>query len=176
MICIFFFFSSRRRHTRCYRDWSSDVCSSDLLDLRCPARLGPQVDRGVEGGQLAAGRARVLRDDGEGDLPQRLVVPAAGLTSRTVSQRLGMARPERQVEAHLNAPLLVELDSRRQLPAHPVLADPVSQPIHVQGVRFGSSPTKRRIFRFSVWSGSGGQGLPSFPVPAGPRSAQGAIW
>src|SRR6266852_5687059 len=25
-----FFFSSRRRHTSCYRDWSSDVCSSDL--------------------------------------------------------------------------------------------------------------------------------------------------
>src|SRR3989449_6065823 len=27
----FFFFSSRRRHTRCSRDWSSDVCSSDLV-------------------------------------------------------------------------------------------------------------------------------------------------
>src|SRR5687768_18163672 len=27
----FFFFSSRRRHTRCSRDWSSDVCSSDLF-------------------------------------------------------------------------------------------------------------------------------------------------
>src|SRR5207253_6011230 len=27
---IFFFFSSRRRHTRWPRDWSSDVCSSDL--------------------------------------------------------------------------------------------------------------------------------------------------
>src|SRR5271157_786349 len=26
-----FFFSSRRRHTRCGRDWSSDVCSSDLV-------------------------------------------------------------------------------------------------------------------------------------------------
>src|SRR3712207_8180405 len=26
-----FFFSSRRRHTRYWRDWSSDVCSSDLL-------------------------------------------------------------------------------------------------------------------------------------------------
>src|SRR5215217_8841635 len=26
----FFFFSSRRRHTRYWRDWSSDVCSSDL--------------------------------------------------------------------------------------------------------------------------------------------------
>src|SRR5690554_7656306 len=27
---VIFFFSSRRRHTRCGRDWSSDVCSSDL--------------------------------------------------------------------------------------------------------------------------------------------------
>src|SRR5207249_9328914 len=27
----FFFFSSRRRHTRSKRDWSSDVCSSDLV-------------------------------------------------------------------------------------------------------------------------------------------------
>src|SRR5438445_12961140 len=26
-----FFFSSRRRHTRYWRDWSSDVCSSDLI-------------------------------------------------------------------------------------------------------------------------------------------------
>src|SRR6266403_2265027 len=30
-ISFFFFFSSRRRHTRSLRDWSSDVCSSDLL-------------------------------------------------------------------------------------------------------------------------------------------------
>src|SRR5579885_2609846 len=29
-VCFFFFFSSRRRHTRSKRDWSSDVCSSDL--------------------------------------------------------------------------------------------------------------------------------------------------
>src|SRR5256885_11127110 len=28
--CVFFFFSSRRRHTRLQGDWSSDVCSSDL--------------------------------------------------------------------------------------------------------------------------------------------------
>src|SRR5205814_7924515 len=27
---LYFFFSSRRRHTRCLSDWSSDVCSSDL--------------------------------------------------------------------------------------------------------------------------------------------------
>src|SRR5699024_6016054 len=35
MILILFFFSSRRRHTRSKRDWSSDVCSSDLqLDIQ----------------------------------------------------------------------------------------------------------------------------------------------
>src|SRR2546429_1329070 len=31
IVGLFFFFSSRRRHTRCSRDWSSDVCSSDLV-------------------------------------------------------------------------------------------------------------------------------------------------
>src|SRR5262245_65156436 len=40
--CIFsllfiFFFSSRRRHTRCLSDWSSDVCSSDLTGTCCSA-------------------------------------------------------------------------------------------------------------------------------------------
>src|SRR6267378_477934 len=35
MQCIFFF-SSRRRHTRSLRDWSSDVCSSDLVTLAWP--------------------------------------------------------------------------------------------------------------------------------------------
>src|SRR5258707_10728383 len=39
----FFFFSSRRRHTRYWRDWSSDVCSSDLgaiLDPKYPDTVG----------------------------------------------------------------------------------------------------------------------------------------
>src|SRR3712207_8756811 len=35
-----FFFSSRRRHTRYWRDWSSDVCSSDLL-LVCRTLTAP---------------------------------------------------------------------------------------------------------------------------------------
>src|SRR5699024_12061397 len=34
VLCARFFFSSRRRHTRSKRDWSSDVCSSDLLSTR----------------------------------------------------------------------------------------------------------------------------------------------
>src|SRR5690349_22989940 len=33
-IFFFFFFSSRRRHTRSLRDWSSDVCSSDLIAIQ----------------------------------------------------------------------------------------------------------------------------------------------
>src|SRR5439155_13556058 len=37
---IFFFFSSRRRHTRWPRDWSSDVCSSDLLEARIGLSTG----------------------------------------------------------------------------------------------------------------------------------------
>src|SRR5690349_22015799 len=44
-----FFFSSRRPHTRSLRDWSSDVCSSDLADLGFRAykmrpALGPDRD------------------------------------------------------------------------------------------------------------------------------------
>src|SRR5256885_3386679 len=35
-----FFFSSRRRHTRLQGDWSSDVCSSDLIALTCFVFLG----------------------------------------------------------------------------------------------------------------------------------------
>src|SRR6266403_3771844 len=38
-LTVFFFFSSRRRHTSSLRDWSSDVCSSDLADPDLAARL-----------------------------------------------------------------------------------------------------------------------------------------
>src|SRR6478752_7798235 len=40
-----FFFSSRRRHTRCSRDWSSDVCSSDLPTPIMVSLLGPTTPR-----------------------------------------------------------------------------------------------------------------------------------
>src|SRR6266550_6023538 len=44
---LFFFFSSRSRHTSCSRDWSSDVCSSDLCrPLGWTARLGIRRLRG----------------------------------------------------------------------------------------------------------------------------------
>src|SRR3712207_7381009 len=42
MFC-FFFFSSRRRHTRYWRDWSSDVCSSDLGGV-CVIKVGAATE------------------------------------------------------------------------------------------------------------------------------------
>src|SRR5690349_22879635 len=64
----FFFFSSRRRHTRSLRDWSSDVCSSDLRgrggghEDRSGHRVDPESDRRDEGGprRRAAGRDRLM--------------------------------------------------------------------------------------------------------------------
>src|SRR5690349_25128409 len=54
----FFFFSSRRRHTRSLRDWSSDVCSSDLAafhelaPLHDLARAGQNQRPGEVGGRV----------------------------------------------------------------------------------------------------------------------------
>src|SRR3712207_9438046 len=69
MLC-FFFFSSRRRHTRYWRDWSSDVCSSDLLALGV-ALLGlecvdGEAECGIDGAhplRVAAGQIVVDRHD-----------------------------------------------------------------------------------------------------------------
>src|SRR5690606_41008098 len=63
----FFFFSSRRRHTRFSRDWSSDVCSSDLPDTMGG---GWETRRRRDGGEDwnivrlgVPGRVRTLRLD-----------------------------------------------------------------------------------------------------------------
>src|SRR5215217_143897 len=56
----FFFFSSRRRHTRYWRDWSSDVCSSDLAETEGAVvrlfvnRARPELRRLLDRRQLAA--------------------------------------------------------------------------------------------------------------------------
>src|SRR5690606_40692517 len=48
---LIFFFSSRRRHTRFSRDWSSDVCSSDLIliEKRLALALSPCIDFAIAG-------------------------------------------------------------------------------------------------------------------------------
>src|SRR5204863_6572400 len=56
-ILFFFFFSSRRRHTRSLRDWSSDVCSSDLAVINAKEFGGVFAldDAGTEWRQVSAG-------------------------------------------------------------------------------------------------------------------------
>src|SRR5258707_5521510 len=49
-----FFFSSRRRHTRYWRDWSSDVCSSDLVEVRGSDGLQPRPRLEIARLELAA--------------------------------------------------------------------------------------------------------------------------
>src|SRR5436853_2603792 len=54
-----FFFSSRRRHTRCLSDWSSDVCSSDLSKIAPGCRIdtnNERVDLGASGSEALIGR------------------------------------------------------------------------------------------------------------------------
>src|SRR3712207_8242035 len=73
---MFFFFSSRRRHTRYWRDWSSDVCSSDLITFETLTTLVNMLNAGVhpqipEKGSLGA----------SGDLAPlaHMVLPMLGL-------------------------------------------------------------------------------------------------
>src|SRR5207245_6412419 len=65
LLVFYSFFSSRRRHTRCYRDWSSDVCSSDLgaiiddLNIRVFRTKADLSDWNAE----IVGGERVVEDD-----------------------------------------------------------------------------------------------------------------
>src|SRR2546429_10006742 len=84
MFLVFFFFSSRRRHTRCSRDWSSDVCSSDLSFRQVHRKDGARIQfRRVctldgeevpysdiaKGYELPTGDMVVLTDEDLADLP-----------------------------------------------------------------------------------------------------------
>src|SRR5215208_1131171 len=85
MISLFFFFSSRRRHTRWPRDWSSDVCSSDLVrargavivtmdgDLQNEPEDIPKLVAAVERADVASGRRVGRRDSVTRTLPSRAI-------------------------------------------------------------------------------------------------------
>src|SRR5699024_6299413 len=61
----FFFFSSRRRHTRSKRDWSSDVCSSDLV---------PAVGAGTANTEFETITGMSLRYFGPGEYPYKSIL------------------------------------------------------------------------------------------------------
>src|SRR5207253_4995408 len=56
VVFVCFFFSSRRRHTRWPRDWSSDVCSSDLKLVRDGCFVCRTFSKGEKVVQARAGR------------------------------------------------------------------------------------------------------------------------
>src|SRR5215212_9539759 len=57
---VFFFFSSRRRHTRCLSDWSSDVCSSDLGTLVAATGTVSALDQSITAGDASGGDSEQL--------------------------------------------------------------------------------------------------------------------
>src|SRR5437660_8343261 len=61
MLCVIFvfFFSSRRRHTRWPRDWSSDVCSSDLTTSQVAAMAAAPVAKESMASRLRRASAAV---------------------------------------------------------------------------------------------------------------------
>src|SRR6266446_1422299 len=75
---VYFFFSSRRRHTRLQGDWSSDVCSSDLSSHRGNPRLPPRLQPG-RGEDID--RDQPLRED-------------AGIASKPRESRLALGNRE----------------------------------------------------------------------------------
>src|SRR2546429_6418716 len=85
-----FFFSSRRRHTRCSRDWSSDVCSSDLVrlpDLREPRALPKWLMQVAhhESYRWKRQSQRTVSRDAETDLPE----PTTPAIARSEERRVG---------------------------------------------------------------------------------------
>src|SRR2546426_6601322 len=89
MISCFFFFSSRRRHTRLQGDWSSDVCSSDLEpdDLQKgplpPSR--PDEEQGAGSGTLREAAEAAERE------AIRASLEAVGGNRREAAKRLGVS-------------------------------------------------------------------------------------
>src|SRR2546430_9341602 len=86
---LLFFFSSRRRHTSFDCDWSSDVCSSDLLDLLDLAVLDGAAVGEVEAQVVGRHERARLRDVGAEDLSERRVQQVRARVVRSEERRVG---------------------------------------------------------------------------------------
>src|SRR2546429_9405089 len=86
-VCICF--SSRRRHTRCSRDWSSDVCSSDLYYLEGAGGFSYRAEKSKVSVRYANGEVRTRRrsifgaSDPKPGPGSEVFVPARDSTERT---------------------------------------------------------------------------------------------
>src|SRR2546429_4944336 len=77
-----FFFSSRRRHTRCSRDWSSDVCSSDLFQDAIRSEKNDVSRIQADGGLIVLGIGnKAERHALQGDGPHLTIADQQGIRS-----------------------------------------------------------------------------------------------
>src|SRR5690625_7926277 len=83
----FFFFSSRRRHTRWPRDWSSDVCSSDLCRKEAPDLQEISQDYGEQGVSFIGINVRDEAEIGRASCRERGWRSDGGVTVKRRSER-----------------------------------------------------------------------------------------
>src|SRR5439155_13462024 len=76
-----------RRHTRWPRDWSSDVCSSDLMVARVPEQLDPRRAVLARMGQVAFTAVRL----GNAELGDTVAVQGLGLVGNLAAQLLKLS-------------------------------------------------------------------------------------
>src|SRR2546426_6724651 len=101
----FFFFSSRRRHTRLQGDWSSDVCSSDLASPKSPTRWRPVC---WHTSRATPRRTETSRPEGLWTGPGSRRMPTAALAPRLRAARSEEHTSELQSPCNLVCRLLLE--------------------------------------------------------------------
>src|SRR5690554_2505000 len=120
----FFFFSSRRRHTRCGRDWSSDVCSSDLKEQAAYARMWgwsrawvcknwKRIEEeaarwrsfySTDGSERSVNDESTAREQNSGANERKLPIPAQKRHVSESGVNAELTRSERSVNTYLEEP------------------------------------------------------------------------
>src|SRR2546429_2837741 len=132
-VYFFFFFSSRRRHTRCSRDWSSDVCSSDLLTAILFGLVPALRASNVQPGDALTGSRRTSSGDVSGSrLRNALVVGEIALSVMLLASA-GIVM--REVIREFSQPLGFN-------PLHLVIAD-----LRLDSERYATAPARIALFR-----------------------------
>src|SRR5690349_23487974 len=106
LFSFFFFFSSRRRHTRSLRDWSSDVCSSDLDVGAGRAKAFKQDD----GSWHIEGVKRFITGAAQEDMSENIIhlvlarPEGPGIETKPGTKGLGLRSEERRVGKECRSP------------------------------------------------------------------------
>src|SRR3989454_11004032 len=140
---VFFFFSSRRRHTRLQGDWSSDVCSSDLSSTRVTSNTNPATASAIssaarERGSSSAGSLTSANSSSSESRSDRCLAGSdhgkqrRTDTARSCSFRVAHSDPS---ERHSNVRVRVRFCSARA-----VIEPPFSLELHLQLVQVSILP------------------------------------